>query len=74
MKLIIRKADGATFRASSPDGYDMAQALADLVSSDKPSFYFRRIRRERNWLGRKRWVDTGEVWEPKSGEFWVVEI
>ncbi len=74
MKLCKRKSDGAMFRPSYPDGYDGAQAMADTLIG-RTTFYFRGVR----WQSRKWWqlsgcwVDTGEIWQPKSGEFDVVD-
>lgn len=73
MTLCRRKTDGAMFRASTPDDYTFAQSLADMFAL-KAEFYFRGIvwQPRRWWQLHGRWVDTGEVWEPTSGEFDVL--
>jgi len=75
MKLCVRKSDGAMFRPSFPDGWGDAEATASAFSGRGPQFYFRRIavQPKRWWHRRERWSDTGETWEPESGEFQVVE-
>lgn len=74
MKLCRRKTDGAMFRASHPEGYTEADAVADCLSG-QPTFFFRRVQyTPRQWWHlRGRWTDTGEIWKPKSGEFEVVD-
>ena len=74
MTLCKRKADGAMFRPSFPDDYDAGKAMADMFTG-KSSFYFRGIKWEprRWWQFRGRWIDTGEIWQPESGEFDVVQ-
>ena len=81
MNIVRRKSDGAVFRASHPeDPETFARICGDAFAGG--GFYFRRIRlqpkrwwrwRQRLWpfwrLWPSRWVETGEIWEPKSGEF-----
>lgn len=75
-KIIVRKSDGALFRPSHPDWWTEADAVAATLSGDGPMFYFRGVAwvpgRVLPWPRRGRWVDTGEIWEPASGEFSVV--
>ena len=77
MKLCRRKTDGAMYRPSYLDGYDRADAVADCLRSGPLRFYFRRVEfRPGRWLPfpcKGRWIDTGEVWEPESGEFDVID-
>ena len=72
-KVCIRKSDGAFFEPSCRDGYGEGQALADLFSG-RHTWYFRRIElRPRRFLPFiRKWVRTGETWEPSSGEFDVL--
>lgn len=74
MVLCRRKTDGALFRASYPEGYDSGQAIADILLG-KRTFYFRGVRWQprRWWQARGRWIDTGEIWTPASGEFEVID-
>lgn len=73
-KLCVRKSDHAVFRPSYPDDYSEGKALLDLMSG-RDCYYFRRVElRPLSWFPWvKRWRDTGEVWEPRSGDFTVVE-
>ena len=73
MDLCRRKADGAMFRASFPDDYDAGKALADCFSG-VTKFYFRGViwKPRRWWQFKGHWLDTGEIWEPESGEFEVL--
>ena len=73
-KLCKRKSDGKMFRPSCPDNYNEGNALADLFSG-KDCFYFRGVEwQDRKWFQlRGKWVDTGEIWEPNSGEFDVID-
>lgn len=70
MRLCRRKTDGAIFRPSFPDGYTQKDAFTDMMRGQM-RFYFQGVRWEPRkwWQMRGRWVDTGEVWEPESGEF-----
>ncbi len=74
MTLCRRKTDGAMFRPSFPDGYDGWQATTSTLNR-KEFFYFRMVKWQprRWWQIRGRWVDTGEIWEPTSGEFDVIK-
>lgn len=71
--LCRRKSDGAMFRPSCPPDYCEGQAIADAIMGRR-LFYFEGIRWQprRWWQLRGRWVDTGEVWQPESGEFEVI--
>ncbi len=73
-KLTRRKTDGQLFRPSFAEGYTLGCALVGMLSSVRLRFYFRSI----EWLPRRwwfggQWVDTGEIWEPESGEFDVID-
>lgn len=61
------------FRPSYPDDWTDGDALAAVIAG-KASFYFRGVRWEprRWWQLSGQWVDTGEIWEPESGEFDVL--
>lgn len=74
MKLCKRKTDGAMFRPSYPDNYDSGQAVADALAGTT-KFYFREVRwvAPRWWQLRGKWVDTGVIWTPSSGEFDVID-
>jgi len=75
-EIIKRLSDGVLFLASCPDEYDRGQALADFFSG-KLSWYFREVKPvdKKWWQKHKRYVETGEIWEPKSGsEFKVTNI
>lgn len=73
MVLCRRKTDGAIFRPSHPGDYCHGQAMADAILG-RLRFYFRGVRWQprRWWQIRGRWIDTGEIWEPESGEFDVI--
>lgn len=75
MKLCKRKTDGAMFRPSYPDGYDEVDSIVDCVRGTI-SFYLRGVqwKPRRWWQLRGRWIDTGEIWTPQSGEFDVVDV
>lgn len=63
------KKTGRLYRPSFPDDYDQGKAFAEAWLGTG-GFYFRRIERiRRTWPLRDYWRDTGEVWEPVSGEF-----
>jgi len=66
---IVNPIDGSRFRASFPVGYGQAAALASMLAKDGDSFYFRRMRHVRRWWWSDYWIDTGEIWKPKTGEF-----
>lgn len=75
MKLCIRKSDGTVWKPSTPPGYTYGHAIADCMLG-RTGFYFKQVvLGNRGWwiFTRRRWVETGEIWEPKSGEFTVVE-
>ena len=74
-KLCIRKSDGTVWEPSYSDDYGESQAFADCLLG-KQSFFFRRVVHKRVgwWIFKRwKWVRTGEIWEPASGEFDVVE-
>ena len=75
MKLCKRKSDGTMFRPSTPDNYGEFEAMVDLFKGIH-RFYFREVEfRPRKWYQFKgKWVDTGKVWEPSSGEFEVLDV
>lgn len=74
-KIIIRKSDGILFRPSYPDSWTDGDAIVSVFSSKGPQFYFRGVRvvPPRWWQRCPRWEDTGEIWQPESGEFKVEE-
>lgn len=75
MKLCRRKSDGSVWEPSCRDDYTAGDALADAFAGRR-TFYFRRVewRAAPCWKfwTRGSWEQTGEVWEPESGEFEVV--
>lgn len=66
-KICRRKSDGRFYEPSHPD-----DAVIDLFNY---SWYFREVELmpRRWWQLRPRWKRTGEIWEPDSGEFDVLE-
>jgi len=74
MDLCRSKATGKMFRPSYPDDWDDADAIAACIIG-RIEFYFCGV----SWQPRKwwqfhgRWVDTGEIWKPSSGEFDVID-
>lgn len=78
IKLCKRKTDGAMFRPSYPDDYSVADAIADAADGH-PKFYFRGVKWQprkwwKIWQPRGEWIDTGDIWQPQSGEFTVIDI
>lgn len=74
MKLCRRKTDGAMFRPSYPDDYTGEKSMADAFTG-RATFYFRSVRWQprRWWQLHGQWIDTGEIWQPQSGEFDVLD-
>ncbi len=71
MNIVRRKSDGAVFRASFPEDPMEFARICGNAFAGRGGFYFRRIRLQPKkwWRFWRRWADTGEIWEPKSGEF-----
>lgn len=74
-KLCIRKSDATVWEPSCPDDYTEGDALATALLG-RPSWYFRHVEWESSpwwkfWT-RGKWVRTGDIWKPESGEFMVV--
>ena len=68
MKICRRKTDNAMFLPSYPESWDDADALRSLLPGAGCDFYFRRVRlHPRKWyFPFRRWVRTGEIWQPKD--------
>ena len=79
MKLCVRKSDGTIYEPSSPDDYNMGNAISDMLSG-RSVWYFRRVRTEKRkwwqlWKRKVRFLRTGEIWQPKEGnEFDVIDV
>lgn len=76
-KLCIRKSDDTLWEPSYPDHRNDGHALALLFSGDVMKWYFRAVEWEPSpwwkfWT-KGSWQRTGEIWEPESGEFDVVD-
>lgn len=71
-KVCRRKDDGTLWMPSYPEDWTDGDALAATLSGD-PSFYFRQVVFvRRRWLPGY-WSLTGNIWQPASGEFDVLD-
>lgn len=66
-----RKTDGVLFRPSYPSNLTRGEVIAACILG-KRNFYFRRIKPVKKWFTRY-FEDTGEIWEPESGEFDIIK-
>jgi hypothetical protein len=71
-KITVRKIDRACFEPSYSDDYNEGKAIADIMLGNT-RFYFRRVIPVK-FLWMIRWVRTGDIWQPKSGEFEVMDV
>ena len=74
MQICKRKSDGKLFEPSCEPGYNAACAMVDMLFR-RNSFYFLEIEESKGpWYWPfTRFVRTGNIWRPQSGEFEVLD-
>lgn len=73
-RLCIRKSDGSIWEPITPPGYTHGQMVADCMLGKLQWCFWRLIRERVGWwiFKRLKWVSTGQIWQPTSGEFNVL--
>lgn len=64
--IIRRTSDGKLFEASYPEWFEHYPTIG---------YYFRCVEyKQQGWWPFRRWIRTGEIWEPENEEGWEIVV